>query len=91
MSIVTFASEFAAELRKVEDDHNGEEMNHWLQVQGYDTTLATVEDAQKELQQTSLLMRSGMYNTTITAVVIKIQCTYKEMLHQPWVRLGMAN
>ena len=68
-----FASAYADECRKLKGDPDFDtKFNSWLVIRGYDTTVEDVEAAMKNLQQTSLLMWSGTYNTTKEGVTIVI-------------------
>ena len=59
-------------------------MNNWLVLQGYDTTLDLVLEAQKQLQKSSLLMWSGTYPSTITNVTFQIQGAIPPATGQVW-------
>ena len=69
-----FASEFAREARKIEADKNSiGAIEEWLSMQGCDTTLDAMSSARSELQESSLLMWSGMYPSTIANATFQIQ------------------
>ena len=67
-----FPSELAREAQKIEADKNGIDIiEEWLSIQGYDTTLNAMSST--ELQESTLLMWSGIYPSTIANVTFQIQ------------------
>ena len=52
-----FANSYSTELKKDENDPNGEDMmNSWLLLQGFDTTISVVQDAYVDMQKSMFLL-----------------------------------